>query len=187
MQQRVLSDVDEAMKEQRRMLLIMPVHFEVMVGTAWRRRYVAELAQRVAAEARKLLVIELIGIPHGVLQSRLMELIGPLRPFCRGVALRLPIGIADVSQIKGCGAAIMGCDLYSHPAPEIVQMQQLNHFKRAADKAKLPAFVHGAHTLSLVAAAVGAGFSYVSGEAVSPLVDHPRQIAEFNLANLYRC
>ena len=134
-QERVLTDIDEAMKENRRMLLSLPVHFEVIGVTAWRRRYLAELAQRLGPEARKLLVVELTGMPHGVVQSRLTELVGLLRPLCRAVMLRLPIDITDASQIKGSGAVAMSCDLDAHPASEIIQMQQMNRFMRAADRA----------------------------------------------------
>jgi hypothetical protein len=182
----VLDDLDQLIKSDRRVLLSLPVHFEAFGITAWRRRYLAELGRRLTADARKLLLIELTGVPHGVLRSRLTDLVGPLKPLCRAVTLRLPIGITDASQITGCGAAAINCDLDAQPAAEIVQMQQLNHFKRIAERAEMPAFAYGAHTLSLVAAAVGAGFQYVSGDAVAALVDDPGQIANFSLATLYR-
>jgi hypothetical protein len=61
----------------------------------------------------------------------------------------------------------------------------MNRFARAAERVSMPRYVHGAHTLSLVTAALGAGFNYIDGDAVAKLVDHPRHVAEFRLADLY--
>ncbi len=47
-------------------------------------------------------------------------------------------------------------------------------------------FLHGAQSRSLVAAAVGAGFHYVDGDAVAPTLAKPERIVPFQLADLYR-
>ena len=66
-------------------------------------------------------------------------------------------------------------------------MQQLNRFARAvADKTGLPSYLHGAGSLSLVTAALGAGFAYIDGDAVAKLIDHPRGLVDFHVADLYR-
>jgi hypothetical protein len=66
-------------------------------------------------------------------------------------------------------------------------MQQMNRFARAAsDKTGLPTSLHGASSLSLVTAALGAGFTYIDGDAVAKLIDDPRGLVDFRLADLYR-
>jgi hypothetical protein len=180
----VLDNFAELIVEKRRLLITLPAHFESLGHAAWRRNYLAEIT-RLDAEARKLLMVEIVGLPRGVLQSRLLDLVAPLRQLCRGVMLRLSLETIDLSQVKGCGAAAIGCDLSGHPGPESVLVQQMGRFARAAERVSMPSYVHGAQTLSLVTAALGAGFNYIDGDAVAKLVDHPRQVAEFRLADLY--
>jgi hypothetical protein len=185
-QQRVLTDLDDMMRDHRRLLLTLPVHFQTLASVARRRSYIGVLSGRLDAEARKLLVIDLAGVPDGVPQSRLVELITPLRQRCRGVMLRVALETADFTHVKGAGAAAVGCDIGSHPGPEFTLMQQMNRFNRAAAKVPVPTYLQGAQSLSQVAAALGAGFNYIDGEAVAKAIDHPHSIADFHLADLYR-
>jgi hypothetical protein len=74
-----------------------------------------------------------------------------------------------------------------HPGPELIMMQQMNRFARAiADKVGVPSYLHGANSLSMVTAALGAGFADIDGDAVAKLIDHPRGLVDFRLADLYR-
>lgn len=182
---RVLDDLEEMMRDNRRLLLTLPVHFETLGSVARRRHYLDGLKQRLTAESGKLLVIELTSVPIGVPQSRLVDLIVPLRQFCRGVMLRMPLETPDFTQVKGSGAAAIGCNVTSHPGPEVMLMQQMNRFNRTAEKAEVPTYMHGAQSLSQVTAAVGAGFAYIDGDAVAKLIDHPRRVADFRLTDLY--
>lgn len=126
-------------------------------------------------------------MPHGVPQGRLVELLAPLRQHCRAIMLELPLETIDFSNVKGCGALAVGCDVGTHAGPEFILMQQMNRFVRAArDKTGLPTYMHGAGPLSLVTAGLGAGFSYIDGDAVAKLIDHPRGLVDFHLADLYR-
>jgi hypothetical protein len=184
--QRVLEDLDQLVRENRRLLLTLPIHFETMGSVVRRREYLADIGRRAAGEAGKLLVIEITGVPEGVPQSRLVDLIAPLRPLCRGVMLRVRLGTAEFAQFKGCGAVALGCDIGAHPGPEFALMQQMNRFNRSAAAAAMATYLHGAHSLSQVAASIGAGFNYVDGDAVAKLVDHPRHVANFQLTDLYR-
>jgi hypothetical protein len=183
-QQRVMNDLADLIAEKRRLLITLPVHFESLGQGAWRRNYFAEMT-RLDAEGRKLLMVEIVGLPQGVLQSRLLDLIAPLRSLCRGVMLRVPLEMIDLTQVRGCVAAAVGCDLTGQSGSEIVLVQQMNRFARAVERTSMPSYVHGAQTLSLVTAALGAGFNYIDGDAVAKLVDHPRHAVEFGLADLY--
>jgi hypothetical protein len=184
--QRVIGDLRVLHCERRRLLLTLPIHFETLSPVARRRRYLTALGKQLAGEIDKMLVVELTGVSVGVPQSRLVELIAPLRQLCRGVILRVPLEMVDFAHVKGCGAVAIGCDIGTHPGPEVALMHQLNRFGRAAASASVPTYVRGAHTLSQVAGSIGAGFSYIDGDGVSKLVDHPREVADFRLADLYR-
>jgi hypothetical protein len=183
----VLKDLDALLRDNCTLLLSLPVHFETFGAVARRRQYVETLSKTLDDRGRKLLLVEVHGVPQGVPQARLVELLAPLRPHCRAIMLQLPLETADFSNVKGCGALAIGCDITGQPGPEFMLMQQLNRFARAAaDKTGLPSYLHGANSLSMVTAALGAGFAYIDGDAVAKLIDHPRGLVDFRLADLYR-
>ncbi len=116
------------------------------------------------------LMIEIVGVPDGIQKSRIMDIAAPFRVHCRGVALQMPMESFDFTQLAGAGVAAIGTDLSYVAKAEFIQMQQLSRFQRAAEKVGVVTFVHGARTLSLVAAALGAGFHFIDGDAVAESV-----------------
>ncbi|HUH86222.1 MAG TPA: hypothetical protein VLX85_16560 [Stellaceae bacterium] len=185
-QQRVIADLDDLARASRKLFIVLPVHFETLSAMARRREYLRVLREQTNAEMRKLLVVEVVGVPQGVPQTRLTDLVGPLKPLCRSVVLRLPLESADFSNIKGSGAEAIGADVAGRADAEFVLMQHMNRFARATAKAEFPCYIHGLRSISLVAGALGAGFGYIDGDAVASPVAHPRGVVEFRLADLYR-
>jgi hypothetical protein len=61
----------------------------------------------------------------------------------------------------------------------------MGRFSRTAEKAGLMTFIHGTGSVSLMAAAVGAGFRFVDGAKVTRLVDRPGRIIPFKLKDVY--
>jgi hypothetical protein len=165
----------------------MPVHFETQGAGGRRRQFVEALGKCLDDRGRKLLLIEIEGVPQGVPPARLIEIVAPLRPHCCAIMLQLPLETTDFSNVRGCGALAIGCDITGHRGPEFMLMQAMNRVARAiADKTGLPSYLHGANSLSMVTAALGAGFAYIDGDAVAKLIDHPRGLVDFRLADLYR-
>jgi hypothetical protein len=186
MQQRVLADIDGLMRDGLQVLLILPVHFETLSSVARRRKFTKVLGERLGEEPRKRLLIEIDGVPVGVMQSRLVELITPLRAHCRGVMLRMPLEASDFTNVKGCGAFAIGADVGARVEPEFTLMMWMNRFARAAEKAGVETYARGLRSLSQVAGSIGAGFGYLDGDAVAKSVAHPRRAVEFRLDDLYR-
>jgi len=183
----VLKDLDALLRDNCTLLLSLPVHYETLGAVARRRQYVEALGKGVNERGRKLLLLEIQGVTQGVPQARLVEILAPLRQHCRAVMLHLPLETLDFGNVKGCGALAIGCDITGLAGPEFMVMQQMNRFARAvADKTGLPSYLHGASSLSLVTAALGAGFAYIDGDAVARLIAHPRGLVDFRLADLYR-
>jgi hypothetical protein len=182
----VLSELQTVVREQRHLLVTLPVHFETLCSSVRRTGYARELAAGLTPEATRLLVIEVVGVPDGVPQSRMAELLTPLRPHCRALTARVRLEVTDFSALKVMGILSIGCDITDNSAPELVIMQRLGRFARAGEKARLGTHIRGVRSISLLAAALGAGFRYIDGDAVSPLVDRPRQILKFTLADAYR-
>ncbi|HXP73537.1 MAG TPA: hypothetical protein VN823_05275 [Stellaceae bacterium] len=181
---RVKGDLRAMAADGRRLIIAMPIHFETLCSTALRRRCAAEIGT-IPEAMKQYLVIEVIDVPAGVLKSRLMEVIAPLRLHCRAVSLQVAIGTIDFTQIRGTGISAVGAEIAHLAKSEFILMQQLARFQRAAEKAEVVTFLHGAQTRSLVAAAVGAGFHYVDGDAVAATLARPDRIVPFQLADLY--
>jgi hypothetical protein len=185
-EQRVVADLADLAREGRQLFIVLPVHFETLSAQARRREYLRVLREQTTEETRKLLVIEIVGVPQGVPQTRLIDLLGPLKTLCRRVVLRLPLETADFTNIKGSGAEAIGADVTGRADAEFVLMQHMNRFARATAKAEFPCYIHGLRSISLVAGALGAGFGYIDGDAVASPIAHPRGVVEFRLADLYR-
>lgn len=168
----------------RRLVIAAPLHFETLSSLAQRRRVAATIGQ-IAEGMKSRLMIEIVGVPIGIQHSRIIDIVSPLRPHCRGVALQMPMEAIDFSQLAGTGIAAVGADLSNTAKAEFIQMQQLSRFQRAAEKVRVATFVHGVHTVSMVAAALGAGFHFIDGDAVAPSVSHAGRALEFRLADLY--
>jgi hypothetical protein len=183
---RVLDDLDELRRSGQKCLFVLQVHFETLASAARRQAYAGALARRLQESAATLLVIAIKGAPVGIPQSRLVDIIATLRPYSRGVLLRLPIDATEMGNLRGCGLTAVGCDIGDCSNPEYTVFQHMNRFSRAAEVAGLSTYLLGANTRSIVAAAVGAGFRYVGGDAVAGPVDRPDQLLEFRLADLYR-
>jgi hypothetical protein len=186
MQERVLADISGLMRDGLPVLLILPVHFETLSSVARRRKFARVLGERLNEESRKRLLIEIDGVPAGAMQSRLIELITPVRALCRGIMLRMSLETSDFANVKGCGAFAIGADVGARVEPEFTLMMWMNRFARAAEKAGVETFAHGLRSLSQVAGGIGAGFGYLDGDAVAKPVAHPRRAVEFRLDDLYR-
>ncbi len=181
----VIDVLDDVIREKRRLLITAPVSFETLSSAAHRRRYLDRLTSRLTAEQAKLLVIELVSVPDGVLQARLLEIVTPLRANARAVIARLRPDTAEFAQFTGARIAAVGCDISRQSGPELALMQQIARFSRGAAKAGVATYLRGIPSLSLVTAALGAGFAHVDGDAIAAAVDVPRGIVEFNLFDLY--
>jgi hypothetical protein len=183
---RALGHLSDLVREKRVALVAVPLHFETLGASARRRRIAELLDGRMSESERKLLMIEIDGVPAGVPQARLLDMIAPLRRNCRAVMLRLRIEGGDFASLKGCGAKAINVDIGEYAGTEAAIIPQMNRFARLArEKGGLESCVLGADTTSLATAALGAGFDYISGDAVAKPVDHPRGLVDFSSANLF--
>ena len=172
-------------REKRRLLITAPVRFETLCAAANRQRYIEILDERLSPEAASLLVIELVGVPGAVPEPRLLEICAPLRAHARAVIVRLRPDIADFSPFAAVHVAAAGCDLSGRSDSELALMQQMARFSRGAAKAGVATYLRGISSLSLAAAALGAGFAHVDGDAVALMVDQPNGAVQFSLFDLY--
>ncbi|MGH7087465.1 MAG: hypothetical protein ACREFQ_01040, partial [Stellaceae bacterium] len=186
LQERVLEELESLLASRSRLLIGLSVSFETLAASARRREYLVRLQKQLSPRAAPLLVIEIAAVPEGVLQPRLIELVAPLRRYCRGVLACARLETADLASFRQTGLSAVGCDVAESGGSEAALHALMSRFTRAAEKAQLPAYVRGLSTASLAAAAVGSGFRYIEGSAIGEPVTHPSGILRFNLEDMYR-
>jgi hypothetical protein len=185
-QAHVLRELARVEDEGDKLLITLCVHYETLAVSTQRRRYQQALADGLSPQGARLLVIEIADVPEGVPQSRVVQLVSPLKPMCRGMVARLKIEATDFTALRGSGVSAVGCSLSGLALSELTLMQHMNRFNREAEKANLATYIHGVRTVSLAAAAIGAGFRYLAGTGVAKLVERPERIVGFSLMDVYR-
>ena len=78
-----------------------------------------------------------------------------------------------------------GCDVYGDTFTEEQLFKLLEDFVPHYEASAHKTFITGVRTKSLLSAAVAAGFTYISGPAVSPVVDQLAPIEFIKSADIY--
>lgn len=166
-------------------LISLPVHFETIANNRTRTKYLDYCGRHLKKYAN-FLVFELVGLPEGAPQSRIVELAGMLRPFARAVIARFTMDRKTFGLCRSANLHAVGMDLYYHHEGEASIMRQFNRFVEAANKERLKTYVHGIHTISLNTAAIAAGFDYIGGYALSSVAESPMPARRYDLYSMYR-
>lgn len=166
-------------------LLSLPVHFETIANNRNRTRHIDYCRKHLKKYADRL-VFELVGLPEGVPQVRLVELVGMLRPLARAVIARFMMDRKSFDLCRSAGLHAVGVDIHYCREDEASVMRQFNRFAEAANKERLKTYVHGIHTISLNTAAIAAGFDYVDGYAITSVAKSPMSARRYDLHSMYR-
>lgn len=182
--ERAMADLEALHRQGRRLAISVPVHFESISVATRRTAYVARW-RALPAECRKLGVFEIVGCPDGVPQGRMAEIANHLRLDSRGVLVRVPLATATHRNFSDTGVDAVGTELGSQIMTEERLMAAFRDFVANAERARLPAYIHGLRSFSLTIGAIGAGFAYVDGDPVSSVSEQPADAFRFGLDDLY--
>lgn len=182
---RALRDMAANVAQGQKILLGWPIHFETLASRAGRQAYV-DLCRAIPDAVRQLLVLELDGMPEGTPQSRLLEIIAVIKPFCRGQIVRVPWSFRNFGQMTGAGLTGVGFDLAAAPRGDAERIKIVNEFSASADKVGLRYYAHGLSSRAQALAALTGGYEWIDGDAVNRLTDLPGQMTRFNVNDLYR-
>jgi hypothetical protein len=166
-----------------RFFLWLPVSYEV-ISAPVARMELTGLCRNLSAELRPYIVFEISDLPYGVPQSRLTDLVGSLRPFCRGVAATLPHRTASYSAYFGAGLAALGLSLSSSGGEMGSEIFKLSI---AAKRQHIMSYVLDVPQSDLLQAARGLGVNYLSGPLIGQGGDRPasvRRLAATEIVNL---
>jgi hypothetical protein len=162
-------------------LLSLPVHYESLATPSRRRDFAALCTSEFGHAGGQRVIFELAGLPQGVPQSQLVELVASLRPHSKAVLARLQPEQTAFPAFRQAGIHAVGIDIYSAAEPEEVLFPKLDAFVAAASLAGLKTYCHGIRSLSLYSAAIAAGFDYVDGHAITHAVEAPKKALHYPL------
>lgn len=183
--QRAVSDLVGIAERKRKLLLAVPVHFE-SVATAAHRDAFVETCRIVPSDLRQYLILELVGVPQGVPQSRLLGLTSILNPYCRSMLLRVSLTDPLLRPPGETGISVVGVSLTGFRMSERRLMTAFDRFCEGAQKVGLSTYVQGLQTMSMTTAALASGFDYVDGDTVMSVVDEPAGIFRFDARQMIR-
>jgi hypothetical protein len=182
---KVVTDLRGMVELGVKALLSLPVHIETLTTLRHRMAYTALCRKHLAPHADRI-IFELVELPEGVPQSRLIDLVTVLRPFSRAVIARFPLERQNFAFFHLAGLHAVGADIYHCGIKEDVLMEKLDAFVDHASREGLKTYVHGLHSISLTTAAVTSGFDYIDGYSVSSVVEVPQRPLRYDLRQLYQ-
>jgi hypothetical protein len=159
--------------------LLTPVSFRTLANPRWCVEYLG-LLQLMPGSYKKLLILEISDVPPGTLPSRLGELIEMLKPFVKGVSLEVPIDHPDLVEILEQGSWALAANIKGSVSVDPQVPMRLKRFAGAASAAQTISLAHGANSMGLALAAVNAGFNYVDGPAIHPMMREPKAPSALN-------
>ncbi len=179
---RAVNDLRAATLTRRRFLLIIPVHFETL---ARKRVAYVQQCQTLPDMQQKLIIFELLGVPDGIPQSRLLEITSIVKPFARAVLMQVPLSRTSFFQPSDSGLFAVGTHIGLQNGSEVQTIAAMQRFAEAANKAGLRTYAHAVPSLSLASSAIAAGFDYIDSDVISPAMAVPGELRRFGIRDLY--
>jgi len=162
----------------------LPISYHALAPSSTRATLLSELQRLCADELKSRTFIELTEIPAALPHVRLAELTAQLRPFVRGVFIRLETNPGDFRGWTRSG--VLGLILPADPRnPERTQMARIDAFVRQCRAIDVVPAVYGVGTRSLAMAAWAAGVTLMAGDFVVGRYGEGIQARRFSAEDLY--
>lgn len=164
-------------------MMWLPLSYDVL-SSAVGRMEIAGVCRSLSADLRPYLIFEICDLPQGVPQSRLSELVGSLRPFCRGVAAQFPRGIGSFSAYLGTGLQAVGLSFADGAAAEMGN--EIMRLSLAVRKQRIMTFVLDVPRWEVLQAARAIGIHLLSSPLIGNLMTNPAPIRRLNAHSIPR-
>ena len=167
-----------------RFLLWIPVSYDVL-GSPIGRMEISALCRNLPAELRPYLMFEISGLPHGVAQSRLSDLVASLRPFCRGVMAQLPARIPNYGAYLDAGLHAIGlsCSANAGGGEMISEIFKLSV---AARRQRILSFVLDIPNDETLQSARKCGIGLLSGPLIGAAAERPGSVRRLTVEDIHR-
>lgn len=164
--------------------VVVAVHFDSL-ATARNRRAVAAACNDIPDGDRPALAFELVGLPEGIPNERLRELVSALGKFVGGVLVRCPMTWTDFSKFAGMGIDWVG---FAADAPDMDEsrlMDAMQGFVGGAETTGLPAYAVDLPSRNMATAAVGFGVRFLGGAVAASISERPEALRRFDMDNAH--
>ena len=157
---------------RQRACIIVPVHYETLAAMRLREPFLLTCRQLPRTSIRQL-VLEILGLPPGMPQSRVRELMAYVRPFCLTIVARLPHDVLYAEHLANSGITGLSLRL-DRPDPEASATADILHMLVDTARAqRMRSLLVDARSVQLCHAALRAGVDQLNGEAFMPAVRQP--------------
>lgn len=170
---------NELYKNKFRYAQTIPVHFETLASVRRRREYL-QSCRMIPNCLIPFLAFELEGLPQGIPNGRLAEMVTMLRPFGRATIVILREENADIATYANAGVKGVGLAMDFRDGDQRC-IDRINAFCPVPRKHGLFAYLDGIRNVEQFQAAIEAGAAYVGGAVVgkdSDVPEHMRRCTE---------
>ncbi len=177
-------EFDKIAEKGKSALLSVPVHYETLAESSRRKVYV-DLCSKLLSRHRDRMVFELVELPDGIPQTRILDLVSAVSFLARAVTANFSLNHKNFSDYRSAGLHAVGVDIYSEERSEKEIMRDMDNFAGAASRNNLKTYIHGVRTTSLKTAAIASGFDYIDGYALTSVIDSPGGAYPLGLKDSY--
>lgn len=166
-----VSDVlQNHLKRNERFIVNTPISYAALTTPLARMEFTAA-CRRLSCDLRPHLVFKIEDIPVGAPQSRIVELVTALVPFCRAVIAKVPWRERrlDIYRVIGLKAVGLGLDR----VPQCVAVSEIERLCRYAARNRLVVFLDDVADTGILQLAMASGVQWLSGPSVAPAVLEP--------------
>jgi hypothetical protein len=182
---RAVLDLDRAIEAGAKYVAMVPIHVESLARDQDQKALLKFLEQQSAA-LLQLLTLEIVETRKAKFNV-LVRHIWMLKDRCRQIILRQDVAQVPwlPSQHLPAGAVGMSVKIPDAGLPELEIATALNGFVKAVGQHGIETFAFDLRTRSLAFAAIGAGFSQVSGPAIAALSRTPGGVASAGMDDIF--
>jgi len=184
-------ELEKLIKNRARSLIALPVHFETLANVQRRMKYLSNIELIMQTNTDRI-VFEMVGLPENIPQQRILELTSALRRYSRAIIARFSHDHGNFPAYRTAGLHAVGVDVFTltknESAPtknERALIKDMETFVLNAKENQLRTYAHGIRSISLLTAAICAGFDYLDGYALSSVATGALDVQGFSLAAPY--
>ena len=176
-----LADLDDLLANRFSVFVNAPVHFESL-SSSRTRTGILDLLNGTDAMIRRFLVLEMYGVPGDISRTRLLDLAGMLRPFCRSILLAADPQAHGIVHARECGVHGVSFDLSGGSCPGF--SGNFDRTCRALEQTGTRVAIVGIRSIGQARAAAAAGATYLGGPRIGPPAEVPANMVRYDWNDL---
>jgi len=176
----------EHLKAGHPFIVSIPISY-LLLNFPVARMELAALCRGLSSGLRPFLSFEIADVPAGVPQSRLTELVGSLKAFCRGVSVNLSASNRNFNHFESTGFYAMSLSLLPNsgvPSDYASPERLLAEFCAATRRLHIMSFVMDVPNLKLLSRARELGVNLISGRLVGKPLEMPAPIRRLTIQEI---